>query len=179
MNSKDDSELLKRLLIVFEFEAEEHIQKISAGLLALEKPTSNDEQNSLVEMIFREIHSFKGSARSVNLLDIEHTCQALESTFDSLKTHKIMLTAEILDSIHDRLNSIQIMLRFSKEAHPPKQEFPKTPVSSSEVHTPEAHTPEVHTPPRCSTDVVGSRGNCKKHSSVRTCKKCKDSCSQT
>ena len=68
-----------RLLAIFQVEAEEHIQSLTANLLALERGLPPAEAQAVVETMFREVHTLKGAARSVSLLDMEALCQALES----------------------------------------------------------------------------------------------------
>ena len=77
MDTKE-SEFLKRLEAVFKIEAEEHLRLISEQLIELEKESVGANSASLSESIFREIHSLKGAARSVNRTDIESVCRFLE-----------------------------------------------------------------------------------------------------
>ena len=65
-----EEEFLKRLLATFKIEAEEHVTGISLGLIELEKQPPPDRQKEIIEVIFREAHSLKGAARSVNLSNI-------------------------------------------------------------------------------------------------------------
>ena len=57
MSIKED-EFLKSLRATFS-EADEHLQVIAAGLLALEKTLLPEEQPNLVETVFRSAHSLK------------------------------------------------------------------------------------------------------------------------
>ncbi len=95
-----DKDLLERLLKIFKVEAEEHIKAMTAGMLALEKGLSADEQQEVVETIFREAHSLKGAARSVNLSEIETVCQALESVYTLVKQGELILSTNLYDSVH-------------------------------------------------------------------------------
>lgn len=80
-----DPDFIKRLLETFELEAHEHIENLTQGLLALE--TVQDASASLqqVEALFREVHSLKGAARSVNISEVEELCKALEEVFSFYK----------------------------------------------------------------------------------------------
>jgi two-component system chemotaxis sensor kinase CheA len=62
-NSPDD--LKTRLWATFRVEAQEHLQVITANLLALERDRAQTEVSSVVEATFREVHTLKGAARSV------------------------------------------------------------------------------------------------------------------
>ena len=89
---KKDIEFQKRILATFRIEAEEHLKALSAYLIELEKTTSKKKVAEIIEVMFREIHSLKGAARSVDQKDIESVCQPLESTFSSLKRGEITLS---------------------------------------------------------------------------------------
>ena len=117
MNTKEE-EFLKRLQAMFKIEAEEHINVLSSGLIELEKNPKSVRLPELIESIFREAHSLKGAARSVNRTDIESVCQTLESIFSKLKNNTIILTAEQFDLIHKAIDAISKMLAVSeKETH--------------------------------------------------------------
>jgi two-component system chemotaxis sensor kinase CheA len=109
MDTKDE-EFLKRLQETFRIEAEEHIRELTSGLLELEKLPEHEKNPKLVETIFREAHSLKGAARSVNMRDIELICHAMESLFRELKNERISLTTENFDLIHKGIKSISTIL---------------------------------------------------------------------
>lgn len=96
---KKEEEFLKKLLSMFKIEAKEHISAITSGLIELEK-APHEEQTGLIETIFREAHSLKGAARSVNLKDIESLCQSMETVFASLKRKEIITSPQLFDTLH-------------------------------------------------------------------------------
>lgn len=100
----DDEAFFKKLLATFKVEASERIQKISLSLLELEKSKSQDQDASVVELIFREVHSLKSASRAVNLLDVEKICQKLESEFSAWKQNKKKPNESQFDLLH-KLNS--------------------------------------------------------------------------
>ena len=79
---KTEQEFLKRLRETFRVEADEHLRALSSGLIELEKAPGQAEQAPIIETIYREAHSLKGAARSVNLKEIESLCQPLESSLE-------------------------------------------------------------------------------------------------
>lgn len=105
-----EKEFLERLEAMFKIEAEEHISALSSGLIELEKNPESKNAQEIIETIFREAHSLKGAARSVNRLNIESICQVLESTFAKLKNEKLSFTSSQFDSIHKAIDSISKML---------------------------------------------------------------------
>ena len=101
-----DHDFLRRLRSTFEIEAREHIRAISSGLIALEHATVADQRLDIIEAVFREAHSLKGAARTVNLVDIEAICQALESVFAALKRQEIVASTQLYDTLHQALDSL-------------------------------------------------------------------------
>ena len=95
-----DSEFNRRLLQTFRIEAEEHIHRVTSGLIELEKSPLPERYAQLIEAIFREFHSLKGAARSVNLREFELLCQPLETIFSHLKLGKISLEPRLFDLLH-------------------------------------------------------------------------------
>jgi len=105
MDAKD-SEFLKRLRATFRVEAEEHIRAISSGLIELEKTPTAERRAEVIETVFREAHSLKGAARSVNLREIESVCQPLEGAFAALKRREIALSPVLCDLFHQAVDNI-------------------------------------------------------------------------
>ncbi|MEI7671116.1 MAG: Hpt domain-containing protein, partial [Deltaproteobacteria bacterium] len=104
MNSSEQ-EFLRRLLATFKVEAAEHIAAISRGLIDLEKSPPETRQE-ILELIFREAHSLKGAARSVDLEEIEATCQALEGLFAVLKRNELSPSAGLFDILYQSVDLI-------------------------------------------------------------------------
>jgi two-component system, chemotaxis family, sensor kinase CheA len=102
----NEIEFLKKLKATFRVEAEEHIQTISAGLIELEKAPRPERRAELMEAVYRESHSLKGAARSVNLKDIESICQPLEGAFSALKRKTITATPSLFDLFHRSVDAI-------------------------------------------------------------------------
>lgn len=105
-----EEEFLKRLLATFKIEAEEHVTGISLGLIELEKQPPPDRQKEIIEVIFREAHSLKGAARSVNLSNIELVCQAMESLFAALKRGEMALSTPLFDLLNDAIDIVNKLL---------------------------------------------------------------------
>ncbi|MDE1146517.1 MAG: response regulator [Azospirillaceae bacterium] len=116
--SQSDDQLLKRLLAMFEVEAEEHLSAIAAGLLALDQAPPPDRVQELVETIFRVVHTLKGAARAVNLGAVVDVCHAMESVFAALKGGKLALSPAGLDLLHQGYNQVRGLLAGSAAAGP-------------------------------------------------------------
>lgn len=100
---KKDEEFLKRLVATFKVEAQEHLNAISSGLIELEK-AGPEQQSGPVETVYREFHSLKGAARSVNLADVVAVCQSMENVFSSLKRKEIVASPQMLDLLHQAVD---------------------------------------------------------------------------
>ena len=105
-----DEEFLKRLLATFHIEAQEHIAAISAGLIELEKQPAPERQKEIIEVIFRDAHSLKGAARSVNSSDIELVCQAMEGLFAMFKRGEMALSTQLFDLLNDATDMVNRLL---------------------------------------------------------------------
>src|SRR5688572_26578257 len=119
---KKEEEFLKRLQATFRLEAEERIGIISSALVELEKISDNGKRTEVVESIFREAHSLKGAARSVNMTDVEAVCQSLESILASLKRGETEPSAELFDMIHRIVDTITDKLFPGEQRQLPKPE---------------------------------------------------------
>lgn len=97
---RQDDELLKRLLVTFKVEAQEHVETIASGLVGLEQAPTETQRKSVLDTIFRSAHSLKGAARAVNVTDIEALCQSLEGVFAAVKRRDITPSPELFDLCH-------------------------------------------------------------------------------
>lgn len=105
-----DKNFLNTLLATFTAETKERLDAVSAGLVELEQSTSPGREQELVEALFRETHSLKGAARSVNAASIEAVSHALESLFSALKRRSITPVPELFDLIHTAVDTIGSLL---------------------------------------------------------------------
>lgn len=101
-----EEEFFAQLLETFKVEAKEHLKTLTDGLLALEKPLSKEQKHSLIESIFREAHSLKGAARSVNLQQIQTICQTLENVLSLWKQNRIEVSSSSFDILHHAIKTI-------------------------------------------------------------------------
>src|SRR5918992_368456 len=108
--AKKDDDFLKELVATFKIEAQEHLNALSSGVLALEKASTAEEQRETLEIVFREAHSLKGAARAVNMTGIESLCQALETVFAALKRHELALSASLFDELHQAIDGLGQLL---------------------------------------------------------------------
>jgi two-component system, chemotaxis family, sensor kinase CheA len=100
----DSEALLQELLEVFRSEAKDHLDALGVLLVALEGEAGPVERKKLVEGIFRRMHTLKGAAHAVNLLDVARKCQELESLLSGLKRGDIALELSLFDQLHGDLD---------------------------------------------------------------------------
>ena len=117
--ARKNDELMKKLLATFRVEADEHLQAMSSGLLALEKMPQGEERVALVEKVFREAHSLKGAARAVNLMEVESVCQSLEGVLAGLKGGRLDVSPPLFDLLHQTLDALGGLLAPGAGARPP------------------------------------------------------------
>ena len=96
----DEQEIQKQLIAIFQDEARERIEALFSGLSSLENADEETLPDSILESVFREAHSLKGAARSVNLPVIESLCQEMESIFAAIKSNALTFSAELFDSLY-------------------------------------------------------------------------------
>lgn len=111
-------EFVRRLLATFKVEAEEHLQAISAGLFELEKAPEAARQAQIIETVFREAHSLKGAARSVDLAEVEAVCQALESVFAAAKRLDLAWSPALSELLHQAVTGLAGLLSSSAPDKP-------------------------------------------------------------
>lgn len=105
-----DQEFLKKLRQAFAFEAKEQLQTISNALLELEAATAEAGRKELVEVMFRQAHNLKGSARAVNMTHVEGLLQTLESVFSAMKKDHTLVTIDAIDMFHRSVAMLEKLL---------------------------------------------------------------------
>ncbi|MFP4415752.1 MAG: response regulator [Chitinispirillaceae bacterium] len=106
--SDNNDDLMGKLFEIFKAEVEEHLTALSDGLLQLEKRPCG--QTELLEHLFREAHTLKGAARSINHLDIESIAASLENALAAWKKTEARPTREIFDLFSKALDLINAVL---------------------------------------------------------------------
>jgi two-component system chemotaxis sensor kinase CheA len=159
MSSND---FFSKLIATFRVEADEHLQAMITGLLALENTATPEAQLPLLETIFREAHSLKGAARAVDLTEVEAVCQALEGVFARLKRGEMYLTPDKFDIVHRALDTVNALLAEPDQPHATEvaeavSDLSSLEVQSSDPPSPMGYHPETvskQTPQANQIDVV-------------------------
>jgi len=99
----------------FYVEARDILERANSGVLKAESDIENEE---LLNSIFREVHTIKGSAGSFELWKVSDFTHHLESLLASLRDKRLKLNSEIVDVILTSLDYIENLLRLSEEGVP-------------------------------------------------------------
>ncbi|MEE3719493.1 hybrid sensor histidine kinase/response regulator [Tumidithrix elongata RA019] len=98
----------EELRVLYKVASSEHIQKIEAGILHLEKHPQ--DTNRLEEML-REAHSLKGDSRMLGVSEAETLIHQIEEIFASVKKGETHLTSDLCDRLYKGVDAV------SKIAH--------------------------------------------------------------
>jgi two-component system chemotaxis sensor kinase CheA len=82
----------------------DHIQKIEAGLLHLEK---NPQDGAKLEQLLRETHSLKGDSRMLGVKDVETLTHQMEDILGAVKRGEQVLTPPIMNCLYQGLDAIR------------------------------------------------------------------------
>ncbi len=92
---------------LFIAESEEHLQIINNAVLVLEK----DPQNiKILNEIFRSAHTLKGMSATMGFEALTKLTHKMEDVLDIFRTQKIAVTTEVVDSLLDCLDMLQMLL---------------------------------------------------------------------
>jgi len=103
-----NDELQKQITHDFLVESFEGLDRFDQELLVVEKGTSSAET---MNIIFRVIHSIKGTAGCIGLSRIEATAHVGESLLSLLRDGKIAVTAELISSLLALSDALRAMLQ--------------------------------------------------------------------
>jgi two-component system, chemotaxis family, sensor kinase CheA len=109
MGAKED-EFRLRLAAAFRAEAAEHVAAISSGLSSLDNSPLPENLQEIIETTYREMHTLKGAARSVNETEIESLCQSAESALSALRHSRISFSRPLADLIFLTLGRVNAII---------------------------------------------------------------------
>ncbi len=104
-----DEKIMQQLMSTFKAEADEHLEALNKHLLDLEKNSTGDHK-SILEEVFREAHSLKGAARSVEAGAIETTAHGIETVFAAAKRRELELKPVHFDLLYEGLDYMKAAL---------------------------------------------------------------------
>ncbi len=111
------AEIRQQLINSFKAEQKEHVQAINRGLLQLEKNPAAPNHAELLNEIFREAHSLKGTARAVGITTIESLGHALEDLLLNAKEGRLVFSAELFDLMYQALDAVDLVMTQLEAGH--------------------------------------------------------------
>ena len=112
-----------KLLSQFFDEANEHLDQAQYSLIELEYDSLNQE---LINNIFRNFHTIKGSSAFLGLKNIESLTHKLENLFDLIRKKEIKISKDIIDIIFYGMNIIRTILDLMPVCNFKKDELKKS-----------------------------------------------------
>ncbi|MEM9507467.1 MAG: response regulator [Cyanobacteria bacterium P01_E01_bin.35] len=88
---------------LYKTSSSEHIQRLEADLMILEK---NPQDTEAIEEFLREAHTLKGDSRMLGLDDIEMLVHHLEDCVEGIKTGQGEITPELCDRLYQGIDAI-------------------------------------------------------------------------
>ncbi|MCG2710862.1 MAG: chemotaxis protein CheA, partial [Candidatus Omnitrophica bacterium] len=92
---------------LFVAESEEHLQIINNAVLVLEKDPQNTK---ILNEIFRSAHTLKGMSATMGFEALTKLTHKMEDVLDIFRTQKIAVTTDVIDSLFDCLDMLQMLL---------------------------------------------------------------------
>ncbi|EHR77516.1 histidine kinase [Thermococcus litoralis DSM 5473] len=105
---------LSQYLDEFLADARDRIDSISNAVISLEeivkKGGDEREKKELIDQIFRDAHTLKGTAATMGFMRLSETAHKMENLLDAVRNGEIDITPEIVDLVIDFLDAIEKMI---------------------------------------------------------------------
>ncbi|MBQ4379638.1 MAG: chemotaxis protein CheW [Treponema sp.] len=88
-------------------ESEMMVDNLESNILAIENDPNNHDA---IDEIFRAAHTLKGNSATVEFTEIAHFAHTMEDLLDEVRSDKIKVTGEIVDTLLTALDVIKAML---------------------------------------------------------------------
>ncbi len=150
MSYELDEDILQDFLV----EAGEILELLSEQLIELE---NNPDDRDLLNAIFRGFHTVKGGAGFLSLTELVDACHGAENVFDILRNGQRQVTSDLMDTILQALDTINVMFAAVQEREPLE---PADPVLLGELHRlsqpggTEESQPAAEDPPAIEPEMV-------------------------
>lgn len=97
----------------FWVECDEVMERISEGLHHLEKDQFNP---GLIDSLYREVHTLKGTAQLFGIVKISQVAHTLESNLDLVRKNNQLLNAAVVEILYRGLELLERMIQFARGA---------------------------------------------------------------
>ena len=92
-------------------EAETMVDSLESNILAIETDPNNHDA---IDEIFRAAHTFKGNSATVEFTEIAHFAHTMEDLLDEVRSDKVKVTEDVVDTLLTSLDVIKAMLEERK-----------------------------------------------------------------
>lgn len=107
MNAK-----INPVILEFVQETNERMQRVGTNLVLIENGSAGRE---IVDELYRDMHTIKGSAQLFGFYQIGQIAHAMETCLDPIRRHELALGAELVDAISNCLNVLEDILKWITE----------------------------------------------------------------
>ena len=105
---------LSQYLDEFLADARDRIDSISNAVITLEeivkKGGDEREKRYLIDQVFRDAHTLKGTAATMGFMELSETAHKMENLLDAVRNEEIEVTPEVVDLVIDFLDAIEKMI---------------------------------------------------------------------
>ncbi len=116
----DDDLFDKSSLEIFIDEANESIEALEVGLLALE---DNPDDADVLDEVFRQAHTLKGNAGFLGLDRLNLFAHAMEDVLESIRQGEFAFTSEAASALLAAVDCLRHLVACAAEDRPPDQEL--------------------------------------------------------
>lgn len=88
-------------------ESEMMVDNLESNILAIENDPNNREA---IDEIFRAAHTLKGNSATVEFSEISHFAHIMEDLLDEVRSDRVKVTEEVVDTLLTSLDVIKVML---------------------------------------------------------------------
>jgi len=111
---------LSQYLDEFLADARDRIDSLSNAILSLEKIVkeggSEDEKKAMIDQIFRDAHTLKGTAATMGFMRLSEVAHKMENLFELVRSGKIEPTPGLIDVLLEFLDAIESMVDSIEES---------------------------------------------------------------
>ena len=102
-----DNQILQRMLQDFLGEARQHLDQLNLNLIQLEEDSAAEET---IQVIFRTVHSLKGSAAFAGLKQISEVARKMEEVFGSARKGTLNITDAVIQTMYEGVDILTTLI---------------------------------------------------------------------
>jgi len=102
-----DNQILQRMLQDFLEEARQHLDQLNLNLIQLEEEPAAEET---IQVIFRTVHSLKGSAAFAGLQQICEVARKMEEVFGSVRKGALNITDAVIQAMYAGVDVLRTLI---------------------------------------------------------------------